>query len=132
MLEATDFGMQQCNHGNLLTEFPTEWRILPKLVHTCRSLLSFDSQTKKTRCAKKASKNSLDSFWIDVIARDPNRSIWSNCALCFYLVLLVDRVCYPIVSWLDLARGPAEANLRLLMIINLPLNLAKGREGGNF
>ena len=46
-------------------------------------------------------------------------------------MLLVDRVCYPIVSWLDLARGLAEANLRLLMIINLPLNLAKGR-GGQF
>ena len=43
-------------------------------------------------------------------------------------MLLVDRVCYPIVSWLDLARGPAEANLRLLMIINLPLNLAEGEE----
>ena len=27
-----------------------------------------------------------------MIAGDPNRSIWSNCALCFYLVLLVDRV----------------------------------------
>ena len=67
-----------------------------------------------------------------MIAQDPNRSIWSNCALCFYLVLLVDRVCYPIVSWLDLARGPAEANLRLLMIINLPLILAKGGKGPIF
>ena len=52
--------------------------------------------------------------------------------LCFYLVLLVDLECCPIVSWLDLARGPAEANLRLLMIINLPLNLAKGGEGAIF
>ena len=76
-------------------------------------------------------KNHFDFLKVALGSRS-EWALWSNCALVF-----LD--CPQLSVGLDLARGPTEANLRGLMIINLALNLAgsppifrSGPKGANY